>query len=131
MGEKIELRGRLDGRQRNRLKSLLNMMYRPSEIAEEIGFSIHQVYRAYLPLGCPHSRDSRGHIWINGKEFHDWYQKFYKKRKLRIDEAFCLTCKKAVEKIDPIRKWKNGLIYEISICPICGRKLAKIINRKR
>ena len=53
MKEEIELKGRLDGRQRNRLKSLLNMKYRPREIAEEVGFSVHQVYRVYIPLECP------------------------------------------------------------------------------
>jgi len=107
------------------------MVYRPRELAEEVGFSIHQVYRAYLPLGCPHSRDNRGHIWINGQEFYEWYQELYKKRKLRCDEAFCLTCKQAVDKIDPQRKRKNGLIYEISHCPQCGRNLAKILDRER
>jgi len=131
MKEEIELMGRLDGRQMNRLKSLLNMKYRPREIAEEVGFSIHQVYRVYIPLGCPHSRDSRGHIWINGEEFLSWYQGFYKKRGLKENEAFCLSCKKAVEKIDQSRNKKNGLIYDICICPNCGRKLAKIVDRAK
>ena len=36
MAEAI-LKGRLDGRQRNRLKGLFDMMYTPRELAEEIG----------------------------------------------------------------------------------------------
>jgi len=65
--EEIILAGRLNGIQRNRLKRLLDMMYKPSELAEEVGFSLQQVYRVYVPGGCPVERDSRNHIWINGK----------------------------------------------------------------
>ena len=65
----ILLRGRLNGQQRLRLKTLLNMMYKPSELAEEIGFNQNQVYMVYIPAGCPHERDEKGHIWINGKLF--------------------------------------------------------------
>jgi hypothetical protein len=129
MGEEIELKGRLDGRQRNRLKSLLNMKYRPREIAEEVGFSVHQVYRVYIPLGCPHLRDERRHIWINGTSFAKWYVDFYKKRRLQDNESFCLTCRIGVEKINPKRHKDNNLIYDISFCPGCGRKLAKIVDR--
>ena len=129
MTYKIELKGRLDGRQRNRLKSLLYMMYRPGELADEVGFSIHQIYRVYLPLGCPHSRDKKRHIWINGLRFAEWYKEFYKKRGLQENESFCLTCRIGVEKINPKRHKDNNLIYDISYCPGCGRKLAKIVDR--
>ncbi len=127
--KEIVLRGRLDGRQRNRLKSLMDMMYRPSELSEEIGFSVHQVYRVYLQLGCPHKRDGRKHIWINGAGFANWYKDFYKKRGLKENESFCLTCRKGVEKINPTSHKKNNLIYETSYCPGCSRKLAKIVDR--
>ncbi len=53
----IILQGRLDGRQRNRLKRLLDMMYSPKELSEEIGVNKEQIYRVYVPLGCPHERD--------------------------------------------------------------------------
>jgi len=129
MTDQIELKGRLDGRQRNRLKSLLNMMYRPGELADEVGFSINQIYRVYITLGCPHSRDKRRHIWINGASFAQWYEDFYKKRGLQENESFCRTCRTGVEKINPKRHKKNGLIYEISYCPGCGRKLAKIVDK--
>ena len=33
----IELRGRLSGQEKTRLQNLFDMMYRPSELAEEIG----------------------------------------------------------------------------------------------
>ena len=73
------------------------MMYRPSEIAKEIGFTRRQFYRVYIPLGCPHSRDERRHLWINGKEFRLWYIESYKKIFLAINEAYCLTCRQAVK----------------------------------
>lgn len=55
----IILKGRLDGIQRNRLKSLFDMMYSPRELAEELGINTDQLYGVYLPLGCPEERDDK------------------------------------------------------------------------
>ena len=55
-----------------RLGRLLNMYYKPSEIAEEIGISPDTVYRTYIPAGCPHEVDESGRIWIIGTTFRDW-----------------------------------------------------------
>jgi hypothetical protein len=125
----IIIKGRLNGNQRNKLPNLLNMLYMPSELAEEIGFTKRQVYRVYIPAGLPHKRDSRGHIWINGAEFRTWYLETYKKRNLGQNEAFCLTCKKAVKMVNPEKKQEGRLFYYLCDCPNCGRKLAKIITR--
>jgi hypothetical protein len=67
----VLLRGRLDGKQRNRLKGLFDMLYSPRELAEEIGINKDQVYMVYMPFGCPYERDERNHILINGNEFAD------------------------------------------------------------
>jgi hypothetical protein len=125
------LQGRLNGKQHNRLKRLFDMMYKPSELAEEIGIDKNQIYRAYIPLGCPHERDQYKHFWINGKTFSEWYEATYKKLKLKSDEAYCKTCNNAVKIINPERKEKNGLIYTLSNCPNCNRKLTRIITQKR
>jgi hypothetical protein len=69
----VLLRGRLDGKQRNHLKRLLDMLYKPRELAQELGINIDQVYLVYIPLGCPHRRDGKRYIEINGKEFREWY----------------------------------------------------------
>lgn len=127
--EPIKLSGRLNGRQRNRLRSLLNMLYRPNELAEEIGISKQQIYRVYIPFDCPHQRDEHNHIWINGEAFCKWYGSNYSKVRLGKTEAFCLTCKRGVPMIKPVLKKKDSLTYAISKCPNCGRKLAKIINQ--
>lgn len=123
--------GRLDGRQRNRLKSLLNMKYKPSELGEEIGFSANQVYMVYVPFGCPHVRDEKNRIWINGKLFREWYIENYQKPKVGKDQAFCLTCKKPVNMHNPELKKKEGLTYWVCECPECGRKLSRIVSQVR
>ena len=127
---RIELKGRLDGARRTRLGRLLNMMYRPSEIASEVGFNRRQFYRVYLPAGCPQERDARGHVWINGKDFREWYIERYKKLKLDNGEAFCLSCKKAVIMNGENEFEKDGLLYLVCSCPACGRKLSKITDKK-
>jgi len=129
--DEIILAGRLNGNQRNRLAKLLDMMYRPNELAQEIGFAKRQVYRVYIPAGCPHERDSRNHIWINGKVFREWVKEVYKKRELASDEAFCLTCRKPVKMHQPEKKHEGRLVYWICACQKCGRKIARIIERER
>ncbi len=126
------LKGRLNGKQRNKLKGLFDMMYSPKELAEEVGFHIDQVYAVYVPLGCPHERDNKNHILINGEVFADWYSNIYTKIKLSHDETFCLTCKKGVKIVNPKEQKKNDIVYLLSDCPVCGRhNLTKIIDKKR
>jgi hypothetical protein len=125
----ILLKGRLNGDQRNRLAKLLNMYYTPCELAKEIGFTTRQVYRVYIPAGLPHQRDEKKHIWINGKVFRAWVKEVYQKQELGINEAFCLTCKKAVKMVKPERIQEGRLFYYLCTCPNCGRKLARIITR--
>ena len=125
------LKGRLNGRQRLRLGKLLDMLYKPSELAEEIGFAVDQVDRVYVPLGCPRERDSRKRLWINGKAFAEWYEATYPKQTLLPDEAFCLTCKKPVKIHKPVERKMGRLFYLICECPNCGRKLARIIDKER
>jgi hypothetical protein len=131
MNDEILLRGRLDSQQKNRLVKLLDMMYAPSELAEEVGFTVRQVYRVYISAGCPHERDSNNRVWINGKVFREWANEVYKKRNLAGDEAFCLTCKKAVKAVNPVEKKKDRLIYWSCVCPNCGRKIARFLDREK
>ena len=128
--DEIELRGRLSGKQKTRLQNLFDMMYRPSELANEIGITKRQFYRVYLPLGLPHEKDHRNHVWINGCVFREWVLDYYQEVKLKENEIFCLTCKRSVEIVNPTQYEKSGLIYLICDCPICGRKTSKILERK-
>jgi len=129
--KKMIMKGRLNGTQRNRLGHLLDMYYKPSELAEEVGFTRRQVYRVYIPAGCPHKRGEKRYIWINGKAFREWYEETYPRASLDQDETFCLTCKKPVKIINPKREKKGRLHYLISYCPSCGRKLARITKKEK
>lgn len=125
------LRGRLGGSQRMRLGKLLDMLYMPSELALEIGFSARQVYRVYVPLGCPCVRDDRGRLWFNGKVFADWYEATYPKQVLKDDEGFCLTCKKSIKILYAVAQKKGRLSYWVFNCPHCGRKISRIMDRDK
>jgi hypothetical protein len=123
------LRGRLKGNQLRKLPALLDMHYTPSELAEAIGFTRRQVYRAYLPLGCPHEKDEAGHVFINGHQFKQWYREIYKKLKLDENEGFCLACKCVVRLFKPVNKQRGNYQYWEAICPNCNGKIAKAITR--
>jgi len=126
----IILKGRLNGKQKYKAKRLLDMMYSPKELADEIGVSTDLIYRGYIPLGCPHERDAKNYISINGSAFLKWYEKTYTKLPIAKDETFCKTCKKAVKIVEPKQAQKKDLVYLLSICPVCGRKLTKIVTSK-
>jgi hypothetical protein len=126
--KKAILKGRLDGKQRNRLKRLLDMDYKPSELASEIGFDTEQIYKAYLPLDCPNVRDQKGYVLINGLEFRNWYIENYPKTHLEKNETFCKTCRKAVLILKPVSHTKKNTEYLLSECPNCGRKLSKFVR---
>jgi hypothetical protein len=124
-------KGRLNGSQRNKVKGLLNMMYSPKELADEIGINKNQIYRVYLPLNCPHEKDSLGRISFHGLSFRIWYENLYRKVRLEKNQAWCVSCKKIVDVSDSKRYTKGRLIYDLSACPICGKCVAKIIDAKR
>jgi len=128
------LQGRLNGAQKNRLRKLFDMMYRPSELAEEIGFNKQFIYQVYVPNGCPHERDQNNHIWINGKEFRAWIERTYKKRRLNPDQGYCRTCDKGVKLVNPVLKTTKlgDTDYLVGNCPYCGRTgIPRIVANRR
>lgn len=131
IGQIILIKGRLNGSQRNKVKGLLNMLYTPRELSEEIGINQEQIYRVYIPSGCPHSKDHQNHILINGKEFQKWYETTYKKRHLEKDQAYCVSCKRVIDIKNPEIHREGKNIYYISICPNCGNKATRFIDCKR
>jgi hypothetical protein len=116
-----------------KLGRLLDMLYRPSEIAEEIGVTTDTVCRSYLPAGLPHSRDAKGRIWIHGPAFVAWAreticQKKSKRQGLPAEHAWCMKCNQPVALIDPITKAVNRYLEILqALCPQCGKK----VNRAR
>jgi len=106
-------------------------MYTTSELAAEIGVDPRRIRQIYVPSGCPHKRDQSNHILLNGKEFRRWYERNYARISLAQDQAFCMTCRNGVKMVRAIEKQKAGLIYRLSDCPNCGRRLAKIVAMER
>ena len=131
MSNDIISKGRLNGKQKNRLRYLLDMMYKPSELAKEIGCDKRQIYDVYIPLGCPHERDKNGHIWIHGLTFRDWLLKTYTKRKMGKNEAFCPSCKRFFTMSEPELHQKKGVSFLLDECPHCGNKAARIVGRTK
>lgn len=116
-----------------KLGRLLDMLYKPSEIAEEIGVTTDTIYRSYLPAGLPYTRDAKRNIWIHGPAFIAWARETISQKKskrvgLPDDHAWCLKCNQPVRLIDPKIKTVNRYLELLqSLCPICG----KPINRAR
>lgn len=116
-----------------KLGRLLDMMYKPSEIAEEIGVIADTVVRGYLPAGLPHERDERGNIWIHGPAFIAWAKEtITKKRSQRAGlpdgYAWCMKCNQPVPIQAPhVRTVNRYLELMQGTCPACG----KTVNRAR
>jgi hypothetical protein len=110
-----------------RAPGLLPMLYRATELAEDLGVSIW-VVRQWAKKGMPYRRDARGHLWITGVEFANWVEVQRGLRRgpaLGQDEAYCLPCKQAVKLIKPTRRVDGKRVLLQAICPQCGSKINK------
>ena len=116
-----------------KLSRLLDMFYRPSEIAEEIGVNVDTVYRSYLPAGAPHVRDKEGNIWIHGPAFRAWMLDQNEKGKEKMHpldegEAWCVHCNEVVKILNPrVRRFNGSGELIQGACDKCGGK----VNRAR
>jgi len=115
----------------NKLKRLLFMEYKPSEIAEELGVSVKTIYR-YLDYGAPQRRDKAGSIWIVGSDFKKWavdvLSKSIRKQKPKLPDnmAYCVHCRSATEiQITQIRRQTRKTVLVYGICGVCGGKVTK------
>lgn len=87
---------------------LLDMEYKPSEIAQELTASKEQILRL-VTAGAPARKDSKGHYWINGLHFASWLETAAPKndrdkKTFEDNEAYCLTCKAVVTFTEHRRK---------------------------
>jgi hypothetical protein len=111
-----------------RLGRLMDMMYRPSEIAEEIGVTTEVIVRSYLPDGCPFDRDKKGNLWIHGLSFVAWIRAVNNSQRhlgtLAEGEAWCVKCQKAVPLERPRLRHEGRYtkIYQ-GKCNLCGSKI--------
>lgn len=107
---------------------LLDMEYKPSEIADELGGSKAQIMRL-VSAGAPARKDSKGHYWIHGDTFREWLEKAAPKNDkdknhFADNEAWCVTCKKAVFYVEHRRK--GHISY--GKCPD-GHNVARFISQ--
>jgi hypothetical protein len=110
-----------------KLARLLDMMYRPAEIAEELGVTSDTVYRSYLPGGCPFERDKIGDIWIHGVSFAAWVRAVHERKggtPLAEGQAWCLRCRRPVALVKPKLRHTSRYtkIYQ-GRCETCGAKV--------
>jgi hypothetical protein len=119
------------------LGRLLDMLYKPTELAEEIGVIPDTIYRSYIPAGLPVHRDARGRLWINGLAFIDWArdtiaQRKSKRKGLPEGQAWCLKCRGPVPLLNPIIKPVNrSLELMQATCPACGATVNRARARAR
>ncbi len=113
-----------------RAPGLLPMLYRPAELAEDLGVS-DRVVREWLVKDLPHQRDERGHLWIDGRKAAEWVDSVRHSQptpKLANDEAYCLPCHKAVKLINPIRTQRGKQVVLHGVCPNCGTSVHRGIR---
>jgi hypothetical protein len=105
-----------------RAPGLLPMLYRPSELAQDLEVP-ESTLRDWLDIGLPHQRDERGHIWINGREFAEWVKasrRSSSSRRMADDEAYCFRCQRPVKLVKPNFTQRGKQMLLSSTCPNCG-----------
>lgn len=108
-----------------RLGRLLDMMYKPSELAEVIDVNVDTIYRSYLPAGLPFVREEHS-IWIHGLTFAQWAQAQARSQRrphpgLPAGHGYCMKCNQPVPMKDPIVVFTNRYIQiNQAPCPTCG-----------
>ena len=117
-----------------RLGRLLDMMYRPSEIAEELDVSVETIYRSWLPAGLPHKRDKDQSIWIHGPTLVAWAKETIASRKktssLDPGQGWCMKCNQAVPMQKPKQIYQNRYIEIMQApCPVCGTPVNRAQKR--
>jgi len=131
----MKRRGKLLPREaKMRAVGLLDMLYMPSEFADELGIEQHAVYHKLIPAGLPHSKDDMGHVWIHGQTAAQWIRSNGKAQKtpLAENEVYCLRCRAAVPLVNPkrVKDKTRNLVLLKSTCPVCGATVNKGVKRK-
>ena len=104
-----------------RANGLLDMLYKPSEIARELGIEKRHIYGRLIPSGMPHNKDRNGSIWIHGPELAAWLRTLTKKRVPLADgEAYCMRCRKPSRIVDSKRVRHGALMLLRGKCNKCG-----------
>ena len=123
------MRPHLTKKHRSRLSRLRDMEYSPRELAFEIGANKATVAKHWIKLSdCPHRRDAKGHIWINGATFRTWALALDSVRGLAENEALCCHCRAPRPIQTPSVRPLNRNIYVSGTCPVCQHKIGKFFR---
>jgi hypothetical protein len=114
---------------RLRANTLLDMLYSPTDLAEELDINVRAVYETLIPAGLPYNKDAAGHLWLHGPEVAHWVLTLKSKRlEMRGNEVYCLKCRKVVPLVKPRRVTEGQLTILKATCPHCGAKVNKGIK---
>lgn len=120
-----------------RLGRLLDMLYKPAELADEIDVNPDTIYRSYLPAGLPHVRDAGDNIWIHGLAFAAWARDILSRRKAERQGmpdgyGWCMVCRRAVPMQRPKVIPSNHYLEILQApCPNCKRTVNRARARQR
>ena len=112
---------------RSRLGRLLEMAYRPSELAEELGVCVDTVRRGWLRAGAPHERDEDGAVWLVGTEVAAWLEAMGDRPKVVLEpgEAYCLRGQAGVAMVEGEREAVGPAVLVRGRCTRCGGRVAR------
>ena len=118
--------------QRLRANGLLDMLYTPAELADELGIDQRDVYYRLMPAGLPHTKDSTGHIWLHGPRVAQWVRELGKahQRALGDNEAYCLRCRQIVALTKTKRVRQGKFLVLQATCPQCGATVNRGVKKR-
>jgi hypothetical protein len=108
---------------------ILDMEYKPSEIAAELGASKEQILRL-ISAGAPARKDNKDRFWIHGPAFVSWMKdvgpkKLGDKTTFALNECYCVTCRSIVT--FEAQRRKRQMVY--GRCPK-GHKVVRFVSSK-
>lgn len=120
-----------------RTMRLLDMEYKPSELADELGISAKTIYNTYLPAGLPHRRDKADNIWIVGTVFVEWAKHVLdknsryahqRKEPMGENQGYCMKCKNVADfqTVTQRREMSNSRVMVYGTCSVCGGKITTL-----
>lgn len=124
---------RLNPSIRRKMLLLLDMEYKPAELADQLGIRKETV-RTYLYAGLPARKDAKGHTWIRGADFGAWAKAImstYEKRiTLSENEYYCMCCHAPTTTDKHTRRKSGNRDMLKGICVKCGSSVQKFARQK-
>jgi hypothetical protein len=111
---------------------LLDMEYKPSEIAAELSTDNRHILRL-VEAGAPARKDEKGRFWIHGRNFALWLENVAPKNdkelkarhEVKDNEAYCVVCRKFVIYKEHLQRGR----ISYGTCPE-GHKTARFFSKK-